>query len=485
MPPITQHRNRTVRVDQFSIIENALAKTYLTADLASGVSALTVKDIGKFSTGKYVWIDPFGPNSEIIAVHASTSPSGSTITLAANTAYAHTTSEEVYYIEFNQVEISHADTLAGAKDVLSTEALVAREKELTYLDTTETAGFYFARFKDSVASSFGSYSGGVAYGGWDSSTVGYMIDVALRDLSLEFSHKVTLRDCIRWINKGMREIKGKIRKWAEHYVYDFITDQAQRGDNTFTLPSNIYDSETIRSIEAARIGSDRQLIVLAPESFDSQMEGVNKTQVRTEASASDTTLEVDNSYDFEDSGTLVVYISGTKYEITYTGVTRDDSSGGTAVFSGIPASGDGSISVTIPVDTNVWQNEEEGRPVFMTIRNGAGEFWPLVSDEYDNANVYLDYNIAATEVDSEDDVIDYQRYDMLESYLKWRMWCKAENDGKLDKANGEYTDYKESLNDAIRTMPVTKTKTAPNINRMNRGRRSRIRKPDIEPTYYT
>lgn len=477
MQPLIEHRNRIIRVDQVKLVENALAETYLTADIAASNGTLTVKDIAGFSTGKYVWIDPLGANSEIIAVHASTAPSGSTITLAASTAFAHEANEKIVYIEFNQIEISHADTLTGTKSVLATQAMLARAPELPYLDTSETAGFYFARYKDSVGSTYSSYSDGITYGGWAENTVGYMIDAAMADLSVQFSEKLQMKDCIRWTNKGLREIKGKIRRWPEHYVYDYVADQAQRGDNIVTLPSDIYDTESNDSIEAIRVGDGGPLAYVDPSQFDVQLGDVKKTQVRTEASASDTTLDLDNSYDLEDSGTVNVYISGTKYSITYTGVTRDDVTGATAQLTGIPSSGDGSISVTIPVDTYVWQDEEEGTPLIYTVRNAQVEFWPLVDASHDNANVYFDYNTAVTTVDSESDTIDYLRYDMLQSYLTWRIWCKMENDGALDKSNGYYHDYKEALNDAIRTMRPHKTKTGPNINRMIR--RGGIRtKPD-------
>ncbi len=108
MFPLIQHRNRTIHVDQARIADNFLARTNLIADQAAGVGTLTVKDITAFAIAKFVWINPFGANSEIIAVHASTAPTGNTITLAANTAFAHTSGEEILYIEFNQIEISHS-----------------------------------------------------------------------------------------------------------------------------------------------------------------------------------------------------------------------------------------------------------------------------------------------------------------------------------------------------------------------------------------
>lgn len=478
MKPLTQHINRTVRVDSSQIVENALANSFLTADMAVGTT-LTVKDITGFAIAKYVWINPFQVNSEIIAMHASTAPTGSTLTLAATTVFAHATGEPVYYVEFNQVEVSHSATLTGSKSVLATNALLAREKETIYLDTTQTTGYYFARYKDSVAGTFGSYADGVTYDGWATNTVGYMIQSAMSELSIELSEKVSMDDCIRWVNKGLHEIKGKVRRWTEHFVYNYAAGQTSRGVNVVAMPSNIYDTESNLSIEQVRIGNDSSLIYLDPGSFDAQQDDVIVTQVTTQQTAGGVTLAIDNSYDFADSGTVHVYIAGTQYSIEYTGVTRSATAG---VLTGIPASGDGSITVTIPVDTYVWQNEEEGIPTFYTVRNGQIEYYPLVDADNDNQNIYLDYNTEVTEVNSQGDEIDYQRFDMLEAYLTWRMWCKSSNDGVLDKTSGFYTTYKEYLNDAIRIMPTHKTRTAPNLNRMMRRHNRRVR-PEITPEY--
>ena len=71
----------------------------------------------------------------------------------------------------------------------------------------------------------------------------------------------------------------------------------------------------------------------------------------------------------------------------------------------------------------------------------------------DNANIYGDYSKVITVVDSDGDVIDLQRYDMVSDYLKWRMKMKAKNDGILDYRDGFYFAFKEKLNDAIRTLP--------------------------------
>lgn len=452
-------------VDQVRVTDNAFAKSFLLATMPAASATLTVKDIAGFGIGRFVWINPLAANAEIIAVHAATAPAGNTITLAANTVYAHTPGEEILYVEFNQIEISHATTLVGTKTVLITQGLLARETSSGYLDVTQTTGFYFARFKNSVTSLFSAYNDGVPYGGWGVNTVGYMTDRALRDSKNKFGENITLADCLAWVNDGLQEIKGKIRNWPEHFVYNYVAGTTARGVQTVTLPANIYSNETNVSIEALRIGSERQLHYVDPGSFDAQMGDVRKTTVRTQAAVGATSLLIDNSNDFDDSGSVSVYLSGVKYTITYTGVTRSETAG---VLTGVPATGDGSVTVIVPVGTVVWQKEQEGLPNFYTVRNGLIEFWPLVSSQYDMQSVYLDYNTVASIVDSESDAIDYQRFDMVKAYLTWRIWCKADNNGKLDEMSGFYRQYKERLNDAIRTMPVKKSNTGPNLNHMRR-----------------
>lgn len=475
MVPLLQHRNRIIRVDNTRIANNALARTFLSAAMASGVGALTVKDISGFAIGKYAWINPFGANSEIIAVHAATAPTGNTLTLAANTVYAHAAGEQVLYIEFNEVEFNHAATVGGSKTVLATNGIVARERETLYRDTAQTTGYYSARFKDSVATTYSSYSDEIPYGGWDTNTVGYLIERALRDTKNTLGNNLLLEDCLAWVTDGLTEIKGKQVKWPEHTVTNEVIGQVSRGTYKESLPLDIYDNETNRSIISVRIGDRKGLHYVDADSFRAQMAGVTELSVRTQAVATDTTLEIVNSYDIPDEGSVNVYIDGEKYSITYTGVTRSETVG---VLTGIPAAGEGSISVTIPVSTPVWQEEVEGEPVLYTVINGELAYWPLPNSDVHNDNVYMDYDTEVTVVNSESDVIDIHRFDVVKAYVTWRVWCKADNYGKLDEANGWYRQYKERLNDTIRTLPTRKTKWGPNINTMSRRGGAFRGKPD-------
>ncbi len=481
--PLAVWRNGQIKVQLSPLISNSLERTYLSADMAVG-TAMTVKSQKGFhaTTNQPLIIGELGGEiTELVETTTSSAPT--TITLNTASIFAHDAGTPVYLIKFDQIEFSHAATLAGSKVALTLPVAspgiysIQPDKPEFILDETEfTSGFYFVRFKESVGGTFSDYSDGIEVGTWERNTVGYMIDRALNNLQLELSDNVTLWDCYEWINNGMALIQGKLKRWAEHYSYNAVLGQTSRGINTLTMPTDAYDTETNKSLIAIRIGDEKKLTYLDPPFFDAQLGNLKTTQVTTQAEINDTTFEIDNSYDFLDAGTVNVYISGTKYNISYTGVTRSATAG---VLTGVPASGDGSITVQIPVDTNVWADEIEGIPKVFTVRNGKIEWYPLTDANEDNQNIYGDYAKVATIVDTDRDTIDYQRFDMLQSYLSFRIKMKAKNNGELDFTDGYFLEYREKLNDAIRTMAQNnKFRQRPTLNCMSK--RGNARRADLQ-----
>lgn len=466
MPPVLTHRNNQLYVDLGPLLEAGLEETYLTADVAAAGVALTVKDIDGFAISHYLIIGELGEEScELVKVHASTAPSGTTITLVAGgVEFAHSAGTRVRRVEWNQIEFSHAATLAGNKSTLATVDIQADQLVQAYTDTTQNSGFYFSRFKDATGSTYSEYTDGVPHGGADHDTVGYMIERALRENDTRITEELSREDCYAYLNEGMRFVRGKQLHSPTGLVANHVAGQTSRGVNVITLPVDIYDGTTNQSVKAVRIGA-KTLRYLDPEEFAEQMSQVAVTQVRTQAVATDTELDIDNSYDFMDEGTVSVYINGTQHQLSYESVTLSATAG---ELLSIPASGDGAITVTIPVDTYVWQNEEEGTPEYFTIRNGNLELWPLPDASYDNKNVEMDYWTLANIVNSDGDTIDEQRFEMLLDYLTWRIRMKVKNNGKLDLSDGFYLMFKEKLNDAIRTSrPNFTHKMGPKLNRIN------------------
>lgn len=488
MPPFLKHRDATLSIDNTPLQAGAVAETYITtATIGASSTTLTVANIVGFAVNQILLIEDLGTeNAEIVLTHASSAPSGTTVTLSAAVVKTHPVGSKVRVILFNQIELKRGTTTVAASATALTVATTTNTNPpsslgsgLVAVDATTriqrvgtvefTTGYFFARYNDSIHSTFGSYTDALIYGGWSSNTVGYLVDRGLRDSGVyELSDKIRLVDCYEWVNDCLKLIQGKLKRWPEHYSYNAVLGQLQRGDNTTAMPTDAYDLETNKSIIALRVGDDAKLQYLSPGDFENQLTDVRHTGVTTQASVGATSLAIDNSYDFEDSGYIAVYIANVRYAIRYTAVTRSATAG---VLTGIPASGTGSITVIVPVATDVWQNETEGTPVWFTVRNSVIETWPLADGAHDNMNLYGDYAKVAISVDSSGDTINLQRFDMVQAFLTWRMKMKNQSNAVLDMQDGFYLQYKERLNDAIRTLPSNNLfRIRPSVNRIGNTR---------------
>ena len=484
MTPVLRFKNGKLIVDNGQLMSAAVQSSILAEQATAGDAQIFLQDYTGFLDNQALLIEDFGSETaEVVTVNGTPAVNTGAV-LDTVLVRSHPVGSKVYILEFDQIEFSHSVTATGSKTTLTTTlgsglvSLQADTKLQLYNETQYTSGYYFARYKHSIAGTFSDYTDPLVYGGWDQNTVGYMIDRALSDLSETLSNKLTRIDCYAWINAGLKQVQGKLKRWPEHYSYNAVLGQIQRGDNTTAMPTDAYDTETNKSIIALRVGDSLKLQYLSPGDFDTMLDGVRTTGVTTQATVGQTTLAIDNSYDFPDSGTVNVYVSNVKYSITYTGVTRSATAG---VLTGVPASGTGSITVTIPAGTQVWQNESEGNPLWFTVRNGNIEHWPLADGSHDNMNLYGDYSKVATVVDSDGDTIDLQRYDMIQAFLTWRVKMKTRNNGTLDQNDAYYTTFKELLNDAIRTLPSNNMfRIRPNVNRIGPVRGGNRRRANIQ-----
>src|SRR3990167_7569643 len=317
-------------------------KTRLSADVASAATALTVESIKQFAVNKILLIGEWGDEkTEIIKTHASTAPTGTTVTLAAGLVFAHPRGTVVYIIDHDQIELSYAATTTGSKSVSSAAAAIDAEAEWhTYNDATAAASavYYFVRYKETVGNTFSDYTDPIPRAGWGENSVGHAIGYALNRNGGKFTETVTHDFCLEEINTCLKNVQGKQVHWPEQHTFNAILGQTSRGTYKYALSgltTEIYDNETNKSIIAVRVGDNQKLIYKDPIEWEEILGEMKTTQVTTQASAGGITLEIDNSYDFDDSGTVNYYISGTKYSVTYTGVTRSATAG---VLTGVPAS---------------------------------------------------------------------------------------------------------------------------------------------------
>ena len=414
--------------------------TFLSADISSGGSELTVLNIKEFAVNQILMIGELGnEQTEIIKTHSSTAPTGSTITLASNLVFSHLQGAKVYIIDYDQIEFSHADTVAGTKTVLGTEDIESDSVQTIYKDSTESAGYYFVRYKNSIDSSYSDYSDPIPHDGFGTNTVNTAISYAMTRNKTEFTDNITQSFCIEEINDCLAYIIGKLKKWSRLQAFDTILGQTEQGVGKIAVASDMWGYSN-KAILGFRIGDGENLVYRDKREWENDvMDGVDQTTLSSGASVGDTDITLTNSYDFDDSGTVM--IKG--QEITYT--ANDKSTG---VLSGVPASGTGSVTAILSADDAVWQGYSDGEPDRFTVYGGYIYFYPLCDSSNDDQNIHCDYWKEAPSVDSDADTLDISRYRMVKYWLTWAIRCQLKNDGLRDLQDGDYLFFERVLADA-------------------------------------
>lgn len=414
-------------------------KSFLSAAATSGSSTISVASISGFAVNKILLIgDLGGEKSEIIKTHSSTAPSGSTVTLASNLVFSHAISTVVYILDYDQVEISHSATVDGAKSVLATISIQADQDMTTYTDSTQSAGYFFVRYKNSITGVFSDYSDAIPIAGFGENTVGKAISYALTRNNTGFTENITHDFLIEEANNCLSEIRGKLKRWATLQVFDYSLGATVRGKNIVALPANIYQPSN-RSILGVRIGTGTYLTYKDKKEWVEYLEGIAQTTLNGGVSAGATSIVLTDASNFDDSGSVL--IKG--QTITYTGKTSN-------TLTGIPASGTGSVTATLTDLDEVWQGASEGSPLYYTVIDGNVHFYPLVDSTLVGKPALLDYWTEAPSVDSDGDTLDIYGFRAVKYYLTWVVKSQLKSDGARDENDSDYKKFLVITADAIR-----------------------------------
>ena len=343
---------------------------------------------------------------------------------------------------------------------------------MMYEDATNTSGHYFTRYKNSITGLFSDYSDGIPYSGLPSNTVGYAIDTSMNELHQSFTENLTFSMVIGFAKQMLKLVRGKLTSWNRYTEYDQNFGTISGGVRRYALPTAVYDQFSNRSIKSLRVGDNFVLTPVNRDEYLRMTEDASYTEVATQAVAADTSLVLDDTSDLDDEGSIDVYKSGVKYTVTYTTNTRS-----TNTLSGIPASGDGSITVTLPVDSQVWQGVTGSDPAYFTVMDGYVYLWPINSTVFEGRNLTGDYLTDIEDIDSQMDVITGPKYDMLIPYLKFKIRAITENNGMENLQDPSYQEFRELLRDAVDKEPLpTNTRFTPRHRAIGTYRDSDLRR---------
>lgn len=142
-------------------------------------------------------------DTEIVKSHASTAPSGNTITLAAGLKYSHSTDTQVTLLDFDQIEISRASSKGGSYSIIATVDITPDEDGTTYKDSAgAVTDYYKIRYKNSIDASFSGYSAEVPATGFGDETLAGMVAAVYRQFSRVSNKIFDRKDVVTWLNEG-------------------------------------------------------------------------------------------------------------------------------------------------------------------------------------------------------------------------------------------------------------------------------------------
>ena len=423
-----------------TLLTKNVKKTYLSADMSSASGTLTVDSIVGFAINQILLIGEFGnEDSEIIKTHATTAPSGSTVTLASNTVFAHPQGTTVYIINYDQIDFRNSATVAGTKTSLtgSPIALQADALETQLQDDTNTSGYGFIRFMNTIPTpdTYSAYSDYIPYTGYGSNTVGYIIDYALKRNGLDdFTSKIDHDYCIEEINSCIRYITGQKKKWTSLQEFDAVLGQTEESEYSIAVPSDMWGYSN-KGILDIHLEGRASLTYKDEREWNDLLVGTIYDTLSAAALAAATTVYLTNSFSFGDTGTFLCRGDLVDYTVNATATGKLTV---TALDSGLA---DGSMAWTGTYQT--------GNPQYYTVKDGYIYFYPIPTSAYASVNVMIDYWKVAPVIDSDADTIDMFRFDLVKYWLTASVRAMKNNQGIRNDADGDYQMFERILNRAI------------------------------------
>ncbi len=443
-PQILEIIGSTIRVGNPDI--SGYTRTYLAAQILASGTAMSVHDNNRFADDDWFIVGEVGDSeTEENDVNGAVTR-GKSITVTNTLKFDHELDAPVTRIFERGIKIYGAATDGGAGTLIaSIDALTMpladatmiqwnkKYTEYTLISTDTTYAFYYVKFTDGTTDS--SASDYIASTGLTSSSVEYFIQQALRLTNSTINEDVRREDLVKWANdcqsaitqyayQDPRSMELTQIDWDFEVTEDKTSIALTENENRYSLSSLSTASKypnSDRSIVTVRIGDRLPLKKITIDEYDDIMAFKRRTDVATEATAGQTTLTVDSNVEFDASGSL--YVGGDL--ITYTAKS------GTTGFTGIPASGAGSITETHAVDSPVWQNIAPGLPKRYVIFEGNIYLDQPVDEDYENYILKVRYYKNLGDLTEASDTTSVN----FTNVFQWYLASMIENrKGNIDKA---------------------------------------------------
>lgn len=499
-------------------IENPSAisiSTLISSPILATGTTLTVNDNSGFQFGAsaalpdLLLIGQLGfEKTEIKKITGAITP-GTSISVSA-VLFDHPIDTPVAKYLFDKVEISGSSSATGSKTVIDTINLQVDSSSTTYVVSGTTYNYYFARYYNSQATIpyYSSYSAAVPATDFVFLTVKPAIDEAFRMINDKPSEFFSLSDAYAEINNCYHEVIKERKKWSWRYIYDYTLGSLGLGEWFLTLPTDMEDRNSNKSIRAPHIGGLDDLIYVDKAEWDSittnfsystlaQPAGYMSAGTITNASPTAAAIAWSGvtissggvTYTITDGNTTSAYvyldtaISSTVFQtssslpaVSSTIVFLIKNSSGSALnairlTSTVDFDDTGSVTVeedAITYSTSndrtngvlygtsgqsaahaagayVFQGVTMGQPIYYTVKNQTLFVYPVVSTTYADRNLYLDYTKGITVVSSDTDELLIPDHMLVAYYLAWKILLKKNNGAESEGSMSMNAKYRARL----------------------------------------
>lgn len=222
-------------------VEN-LERTFLSQGISAGTTALVVDNNNGIIQNDRIMVGEMGrERTEIVTVTGAVT-AGTALTIGATT-FPHEADEPVTKLRFDSVKYYRSTTgSTGTYTLISTVAMdVDNEALLTnYDDTTGLATYYYeVSYYHSVSTLESSLSDPIAGSGYSRSSVGFMIDEILREVTDEQEGFTSRTEILGWFNEVNDDLLTRTKK-PYAFMHTRTVQTRTAGATTLAFPSDMW-----------------------------------------------------------------------------------------------------------------------------------------------------------------------------------------------------------------------------------------------------
>lgn len=366
-----------------------------------------------------------------------TASSASDWNIVQVTKLPHSASTLVSVIPYDQVQFSIATTISGMKTVLVTSPLLVDQFYTEYDDDTNTSGFYFARFKNTITGLFSTYSDPAPYEGYGILSARAVIDSALGEINKNTSQVLSDVFAFTQLDNCQTECIRELKRWSFLQKFNFNIGQAGTGEWKLPMPTDVDDQNTNRSIYLLKFGANPRLTWVDFEKFNDLLNDMVYSTLATPLIVGDTTMTLVESSDFVSDGSGTGNNSGTVQigANTYSYTAND-------IDTGVLTLQDAITSDNTAVEgADVFGNIQTGLPTYWTTYGGYIYWFPVTAAAYNLKNMYLSYYVKQVRITSDYDNLVIPDPMVAVNYLCWKFLKKLNNGEETPGSQTYYQNY--------------------------------------------